>query len=179
MSTTLLRSSCLCLSNGSTLWEGTGWAPGTFCGTWFVLGGNSRVTVTLVLFSLRMFPLLLFQGVSPVCCSCSRSIARPSCGQILGSSSGLPMGLVLAWGCPLPLPPLPTVLSLWGMVAQNCCLLHWMNQYKIVGWCFYQYSGGSSKWCCLPKRLVDLAQCLTEYKLTPDLLIHLLWVVVS
>ena len=165
MSATLLRSSCLCLSTESThrVWAvGT---PGTHSWAWLTCGGSSGVTITLVSFSLRMFLLLLFQGVSPVCHLCSWSIAHPSCALILGSSSGFPMGLVSAGGSPLPLPPLPTVLSLWGVVACDYCLLCWTSQYKILGGCFYQYSRDSSKWCCLPERWVDLGQFLIEYEL--------------
>ena len=99
----------------------------------------------LVLSSLGMFLLLLFQGVSPVCCLCSRRIAHPSCALILGSLSDFLMSLVLVGGSPLPLPPLPSVLSLLGMVAHNYHLLHRMSWYKIVGWHFDLSSGGSSK----------------------------------
>ena len=149
MSTTPLRSSCLCLSPKLThrVWAvGT---PGTHSWARFICGGNSGVTLTPVLFSLRMFLQLLFQGVSPVCHSFSWRIARPSCALILGSLSGFPMGLVLAGGTPLPLPPLPVCLSHLSMVARNCHLLRQMNQYKIRGWHHDLNSGGSSKWYCL------------------------------
>ena len=105
---------------------------------------------TPVLFPLRMFPWLLFQGVSPVCLSCSWRIAHSSCALILGSLSGFLMGLVLAWGSTLPLPPLPAVLSLLDVVACNYCPLRWMSWYRIGGWCFYQYYRGSSMWYSLP-----------------------------
>ena len=94
------------------------------------------VVETLVSFSLGTFPQLLFQGVSPVCRSCSLTIACWSCALILGSSSGFLMGLVWAEGSPLPLPPLPDCWSLQGVVARSYHPLCQMNQYRIVGWCF-------------------------------------------
>ena len=91
--------------------------------------------MTLVLFSLRMFPLLLFQGVSPVHNSCSLMIAHWRSALILGSSSGLTMGLVLVGGAPPPHPPLRHSLSLHGVIARNYHPLCQTSQCKNEGWC--------------------------------------------
>ena len=127
MSATLLRSSCLCLTKGSTLWTlfWAGVAPGIFW-AWLAQGGSLWVTLTPALFSLRMFPLLLFQGVSPVCNLCSWMIALLRAALILGSSSGFPMGLVLVGGwTPYPL---PHSLMLHDVVAHSYHLLWQMIQ---------------------------------------------------
>ena len=128
-------------------------------------GGNSGITLTSVLFSLRMFPQLLFQGVSPVSCLCSLTIAHWIWALTLGSSSGFPMGLVLAGGSSLPPPPLPNCQSLLGMVACNYCPLCWTSQYKIVGWCYNLYCEDFRKWYVLPKMLLHQGWCLAECEL--------------
>ena len=148
MSTTPLRSSCLCLSKGSTLWVlfWAGVAPGMLQAK-LTHGGCSWVTLTPALFSLRTFPLLLFQGVSPVCNLCSRMIAHLSDALILGSLSGFLMGLILVGGwapCPLPFS-----LMLHDMVAHNYRLLRQMIWSISRGWRLYQYSTIVGKWCCL------------------------------
>ena len=159
MSATPLRSSCLCLSKGSTLWAlfWAGVAPGRSRAK-LTQGGSSWVTLTLVLFSLGMFPLLLFQDVSPVCNSCSWMIALLSAALILGSSSGFLMGLVLVLGwTPLPL---PHSLILRDIVAHSYCPLQWRIQSINVGWCFYLYSATVRTWWCLPERQICLGLLL-------------------
>ena len=141
-----LRSSCLGLS--TELIQRVvlaGVAPGHMSQAKLTHRGSLGVTLTLVLFSLGMFPLLLFQGVSPVCNSCSWMIAYPRASLILGSSSGFLMGLVWVGGTPPPPPPpppppLPGILFLCGMVAHNYHPLHWTCQYKIQDGHFYQCS---------------------------------------
>ena len=98
------------------------------------------MTITPVLFSLRTCPQLLFQGVSPVCCSCSQRIALWICALNSGSLYGFPMGLVWAGGSPLSLFPLPDCQSLLSVVAHNYCLLPGTIQYKILGGHFDLYS---------------------------------------
>ena len=58
------------------------------------LGGNSGVTLIPALFSLGMSPLLLFQGVCPVCNLCSLKIAHWRTALILGSSRELVIGVM-------------------------------------------------------------------------------------
>ena len=104
---------------------------------------------TLVLFCLGTFPWLLFQGVSPVCRLCSLTITHQSCALNVGSSYGFLMGLVLAGGFPLPLPPLPDCQSLLeGIVAHNYCPLLGTIQNEIVGFYFNLYSKVVGKWYC-------------------------------
>ena len=100
-------------------------------------GGNSRVTVTPALSSLKMFLLLWFQGVSPVCHLYSQRIACLSCALILGSSCGFLMGLVYVGGTPPPPPPLPGTLFLCGVVACNYHPLCWTTRYEIWDGCSY------------------------------------------
>ena len=105
--------------------------PETLSRAMLAHGGNWGVTITPVLSSLRRFLLLLSQGVSPVCLSCSQRIAFLSCALILGSSSQFLMGLVSVGASPLPLPlpvPLPPLLvflSLCHMVACSYRPWHW------------------------------------------------------
>ena len=150
MSTTPLRSSCLCLSNESILWAWTGWALETFCGT--SLAPEVGTNLVLVLFSLGTPLLSLFpgvhQGVSPVRNSCSQMIACSRTSLILGLSRGL--GLVGGWT-----PPHPRSLILLGMVAGNSHLMRGMTCCKDVGLCFYQCSRGSVMWCYLLEMWVD------------------------
>ena len=151
MSTTPLRSSCLCLSNGSILWTWTGWALVLFCGTLLALEVFCGTIVVPVLFSLAKPPLSLFpgacQGVSPVHNSCSQTIAHSRTALILGLSRG--WVLVGGWT-----PPHPHSLILQGMVSRNYCLLWWATWCKDVGGHFSQCRD-SSMWCCLPKKWVD------------------------
>ena len=159
MSATPLRSSCLCLSNGLTLWAvWAGVAPRTICWAWLTHGGSSGVILTPALFSLRTFPQLLFQGVSPVCNSCSQMIALPRAALILGSWSRFPMGLIWVGGWTPH--PLPRSLILRDVVACSYHPLRWMTQCINVGWCFYRCSANVGMWCCLHWKWVDQGQFL-------------------
>ena len=76
MSATLLRRFYQCSAIVLTM---SGQAMGTL---WsrvrFTHGGHSGVTLTPVLSSVGMFLPRLFQGISPVCHSCSWRILLPS-----------------------------------------------------------------------------------------------------
>ena len=65
--------------------------------------GTNLIPVTL---AAGMLSLLAFQGVRPVACSISPSIALESCALNAGSPNGFTMALGWAGVVPLPVPPL-------------------------------------------------------------------------
>ena len=112
----------------------------TFCGASLVLEVPCGVTLTPVLFSLRMPPLSPFpvvhQGVSPVRTLYSQMIACTRTALI----RELLTGLVLVGGWT----PCPCSLMLHEMVAHNYHPLQQTTWDKDECWHFYLCSRGSS-----------------------------------
>ena len=142
VSATLSRRFCLCSALLSTWAVGAVVTLGRSSWARFTRGGSSGVTVTPVsAISLRMFLLLLFQGVSPVSLLYCWRIACLSLALKTGSVNWSLFSLVYAGGSPLPLPPRPhpgCPICL-DVLARNYRPRVGTILNKTVGFCFDQY----------------------------------------